>query len=103
MKNPHPTALRKAIKDYKTHCKSRDKMASNSDKAQTKLACKIKILQEQLAEESAHKTKLLARYKIGIENYTLSIMTEANAAGLNAAAKSLRIQRLERRMIVLNR
>ena len=85
MKNPHPPALRKAIKDYKKTVADAQKIALEWDKAHVKLIQKIQTMQEQLPKLAEQRTKELNRQKAVTSNATLAIMTEANAAGLNAA------------------
>ena len=85
MKNPHPPALRKAIKDYKKYVKSKEQTAAQYDKAHEKLNDQLRVLQNRLAANAANKAKRLSTHKSWIDQAVLTIMNEANNAKLNAS------------------
>jgi len=85
MKNPHPPALRKAIKDYKALSKDQTKINLYYERQQEMLRKKFQALEEQGVKLATMQKEVTNVRKRTLDSATIRIMNEANAAGLNAA------------------
>ena len=85
MKNPHPPALRKAIKDYKDLTKEKAKINLYYERQQEKLRKKFQALEEQGVKLATKHQNDVGAHRRTLDGATIRIMNEANAAGLNPA------------------